>query len=195
MFPLMSQAFPAMAAVSAPAMQGFITPFQNPWGYLSQLMQGIPQFMPQYEPQQPPAQPTLQQAMTGGAPMAPEQYQPLFAAASQKYNVPQNLLEAVAHQESRFRPNARSPVGAQGMMQLMPDTARGLGVTNAYDPAQNINGGARYLRQMLDMFGGDYRLALAAYNAGPGRVRQYKGVPPFKETRNYVQTIMGRLGQ
>ena len=118
----------------------------------------------------------------------------IFQAASLKYGVPVNMLKAVAKAESDFRPNVTSKSGAMGIMQLMPGTAKALGVTDAYDPEQNIMGGAKYLSQMLDKFGGDTQLALAAYNAGPGNVTKYGGIPPFKETQNYVQTVMGHMG-
>lgn len=102
------------------------------------------------------------------------------------------LLEAVAWAESRFRQEALSPDGAQGVMQLMPETAAELGV-NAADAEQNVRGGARYLRQMLQMFDGDIELALAAYNAGPGAVQRYNGVPPYPETRAYVAAILDHM--
>lgn len=112
------------------------------------------------------------------------------AEASQKYNLPPALILGVIKQESGFKPCAESHCGAQGLMQLMPETAKDLGVRNSFDIEQNIDGGCKYLRQMLDQFGGDVKLALAAYNAGPGNVRKYDGIPPFEETQNYVKSIL-----
>lgn len=114
----------------------------------------------------------------------------LFEAAAQKYQVPVNLLKAVGKAESNFNPDTISHAGAQGVMQLMPQTAKSLGVVDAFDPEQNIMGGAKYLSQMLDRYDGDVKLALAAYNAGSGNVAKYGGVPPFKETQNYVKKVM-----
>jgi soluble lytic murein transglycosylase-like protein len=119
----------------------------------------------------------------------------IFARASSVYGIPEDLLKAVARAESGFDPNAVSRCGAVGVMQLMPGTARALGVSNSYDPEQNIMGGAKYLRQMLDEFGGDVELALAAYNAGPGAVRKYGGVPPYAETQNYVRVVSKYAGE
>lgn len=106
--------------------------------------------------------------------------------------VPVDLFDALIIRESRYRPMARSHKGAGGLTQLMPGTARDLGVRNVYDPEENMRGGARYLRKMLDRFD-KWHLALGAYNAGPGRIDQYGGLPPFKETRDYVEAIMLRV--
>ncbi len=115
----------------------------------------------------------------------------LFAEMAKSHGLDQSLLEAVAWQESRGRMSAVSPKGALGVMQLMPGTAAEMGV-RADDLADNIRGGALYLRRQLDRFGGSVPLALAAYNAGPGAVMRYRGVPPYRETRNYVARIMQR---
>jgi soluble lytic murein transglycosylase-like protein len=109
--------------------------------------------------------------------------------AAKAHGVDPRLLVAVAHHESRFNPNAVSPVGACGIMQLMPATARYLGIKDIFDARQNVFAGARYLRTLLDTFHGDLDLTLAAYNAGPGAVQKYNGVPPYRETRNYVSSI------
>jgi soluble lytic murein transglycosylase-like protein len=120
------------------------------------------------------------------------QYGAEIDSAAQRYGLDPALIQSVIQQESGFDPNATSGAGAQGLMQLMPATAQSLGVTNPYDPAQAIDGGARLLRQNLDTFGGDTALALAAYNAGPGAVTRYGGVPPYPETQAYVQQILAR---
>jgi soluble lytic murein transglycosylase-like protein len=112
-----------------------------------------------------------------------------ITAAAKKYGLDPALLAGLVKQESGFNPNAGSPAGARGLTQLMPGTAAGLGVTNVLDPAQSLEGGAKYLRQQLDAFGGDVTRALAAYNAGPGAVQRYGGVPPYAETQNYVRAV------
>jgi len=114
----------------------------------------------------------------------------LFQVAGQQFQVPPALLKAIAWAESGFNPHAVSRAGAQGIMQLMPGTARSLGVTDPFNPAQNIFGAARYLRSLLDRFQGDIKLALAAYNAGPGAVQRYGGIPPYRETREYVKRVL-----
>ncbi len=116
-------------------------------------------------------------------------YASLFTAAGAKYGVDPALLSAVAKAESAYNPRAVSPAGAQGLMQLMPGTARDLGVANAFDPAQAVDGAAKMLSQLLTSFNGKVDLALAGYNAGPGAVRKYGGVPPYTETQNYVRRV------
>lgn len=120
----------------------------------------------------------------------PGVYQDMARAAARKHNVPEDLFLRLVRTESGFRPTAKSSKGAIGLAQLMPHTARLLGV-NPHDPRENLDGGARYLSQQYRKFG-DWRLALAAYNAGPGAVEQYRGVPPYKETQHYVKAILGR---
>ncbi|SNR60372.1 lytic transglycosylase domain-containing protein [Paracoccus sediminis] len=114
---------------------------------------------------------------------------PHARAAARRYGIPEDLFLRLVQQESGWNPGARSNKGATGLAQLMPGTAAKLGV-NPHDPVQNLQGGARYLRMMYNQFG-NWRLALAAYNAGPGAVQKYNGIPPYRETRNYVRIIAG----
>ncbi len=123
---------------------------------------------------------------------APDVVRQQISTAASAYALDPRLVEAVAWRESRFHPAARSAKGAIGVMQLMPATARDLGV-DPLDVSQNIRGGALYLRRMMSEFGGDVRLALAAYNAGPAAVRKHGGVPPYAETQAYVASILGRM--
>ena len=118
-------------------------------------------------------------------------YAPVIRACSQKYGVPVELICAVMIQESSVKPNAVSHAGAKGLMQLMPGTARRFGVSNSLDPVQNIEGGTKYLRFLLERFKGDVRLALAGYNAGEANVEKYGNkIPPFEETKNYVPSVL-----
>ena len=107
--------------------------------------------------------------------------------------LPVQLLHSVIRVESNYNPNAVSPKGALGLMQLIPATARRFGVDNVFNPLENLEGGARYLRYLLDLYGGNYPLALAAYNAGEGAVAKYGGVPPYPETQNYLQLVQKHL--
>jgi soluble lytic murein transglycosylase-like protein len=138
---------------------------------------------------------TAATAATGATPTtlgagSPTQYDAQITAAATKYGIDPALLKGLIRQESNFNASAQSGAGAQGLTQLMPGTAATLGVDPS-DPAQAIDGGAKYLKQQLDRFGGDPSKALAAYNAGPGAVAKYGGVPPYAETQNYVQKVLG----
>ncbi len=121
------------------------------------------------------------------------QFDQIISEAAKTYGVDENLVRAVIKAESNFNPSAVSPKGAMGLMQLMPGTADMLNVKNPYDPKDNVFGGVKYLRSMLDRFGGDTTSAIAAYNAGPKAVETYDGIPPYRETQDYVKRILGML--
>ncbi|MDA0183854.1 lytic transglycosylase domain-containing protein [Solirubrobacter phytolaccae] len=137
-----------------------------------------------------PATATTAAAATGASELpAGTPYAAEITAAAKANGVDPALLAGLVKQESGFKPDAGSPAGARGLTQLMPATAAGLGVQNVLDPVQNLNGGAKYLKQQLDAFGGDIAKALAAYNAGPGAVKRFGGIPPYAETQNYVRIV------
>jgi len=122
-------------------------------------------------------------------------YDDLIAEAAEKYNLDPSMIKAVMQAESAFNAMAVSPVGALGLMQLMPAVAEELGAEDPMDPRQNIMAGSRHLRQLLNSHRGNVKLALASYNAGPGNVAKYRGIPPFKETRNYVKKVTALLAE
>ena len=126
-------------------------------------------------------------------PKRAERYEALIESAAAQYGLPIALVRAVVHTESNYNPQARSSKGAMGLMQLMPATAQWLGVENAYDPAQNIFGGAKFLRLLANRFEGDMVLVLAGYHAGAGAVKKYNGVPPYASTRAYIKAVMRRF--
>jgi soluble lytic murein transglycosylase-like protein len=164
------------------------------------------------DPQDQPTTPTIsnvpsgrfasmvQQQMAGqeggaGKPQATPAIEQLVQSNSASQGVDPDLIRAVMANESAFDQNATSSAGAQGLMQLMPQTAADVGVTNSYDPSQNVAGGTKYLRTLLDRFGGNLTNAVAAYNAGPEAVDKYNGVPPYPETQSYVKNVLDTYKQ
>jgi len=125
----------------------------------------------------------------------PNNFDYIIKEASLKFNIPESIIKSVISAESNFNPTAISSSGAKGLMQLMPLTAEHLGVKNIWDPKQNIEGGTKYLRELMDRYDGDMNLTLAAYNAGPGNVEKYNGIPPFKETQSYVKKVLTNISK
>ena len=176
---------------------------------MEEIQQNIASFSPQ-PPEPLSGQPSFSSALSGAiggmSPMDPRsatigpigntsQYKEMAQAAAQKYGIDPKIFEALVQQESGWNPTIVSEKGATGLTQLMPDTAADLGVTDATEPAQALDGGAHFLRQMLDRFGNDYPTALAAYNAGPGAVEKAHGSLHYHQTTSYVQHIMKRAGR
>jgi soluble lytic murein transglycosylase-like protein len=182
---------PAEADVIEVGANGAATVYSGPTLFLGNTASPVLKSEPK-----PPASTTVSAQSKLVEPAYPLRLHPTLDAyvteAATKYGVDPILVRAVAWQESRFRGSAVSPKGAIGVMQLMPNTASWLGV-NPHDPRDNIFGGVAYLGTLLDRFGGDVRLALAAYNAGPEAVTRHRGIPPYRETQNYVKAISERL--
>lgn len=156
--------------------QRFVSPGEMPWGSPNS---GATAPVPSI-----PVAPISEKGEVRGS------FAELINAAGEKYGVDPKLVAAIIHQESGGNPNAVSHAGALGLMQLMPETANSLGVLNPYDPRENIFGGVRYFKGLLERFQGNMSLALAAYNAGPNAVAGYGGIPPYRETQNYVESIL-----
>jgi len=136
--------------------------------------------------------PTVFGSLTKKTNWSKDQILDLIDKTSEKYGLDSKLVRALVRQESGFNPNAKSHAGAMGLMQLMPKTAEGLGVQDPWNPVENVEGGVKYLKSMLKRFNGNVVLALAAYNAGPNAVSKYNAVPPYKETQNYVKSILAQ---
>lgn len=152
-----------------------------------------PIYKPPIEPSVkiPTLRPSVKSKLPAYIVKAERRFSPIIFQAASRHQVDSSLIKAVIMAESRYNPLAISKMGAKGLMQLMPGTAKALGVEDAFDPEHNVNGGTKYLRQLLDQFEGDVKLALAAYNAGSKNVKNYKGIPPFKATRYFIKKVIG----
>jgi soluble lytic murein transglycosylase-like protein len=173
----------AMLAAGGPPAPAQTAPTTSSTSFASALQSAAPASLASSSPVSATAASTSS-SLPAGTPYAAE-----ITQAATANGVDPALLAGLVKQESGFNPSAGSGAGARGLTQLMPGTASGLGVTNILDPAQNLNAGAKYLKQQLDAFGGDVTKALAAYNAGPGAVQRFGGVPPYAETQNYVRIV------
>jgi soluble lytic murein transglycosylase-like protein len=178
----------AMLAAGSPAVQAPPSA-KTSFSAALQNATGAPATLSAAATQAAAAPSTANPASTSSSLPAGTPYAGEITSAATANGIDPALLAGLVKQESGFNPSAGSPAGARGLTQLMPGTAAGLGVNNVLDPVQSLNGGAKYLKQQLDAFGGDVTKALAAYNAGPGAVQRFGGVPPYAETQNYVRVV------
>ena len=178
-----------LAVTAGPALAGSMYRFEDEQGVVHYTnVPGDPRYAFVRKETEPPA-PRPGSEASAGLSQGLRAYAHVIRAAAERYGVETRLVEAIVQAESAGNPTAVSPKGARGLMQLMPERAALLGVRNSFDPHQNVDGGVRHIRDLLQSFGGDVTLAVAAYNAGEGAVRSYGGVPPFAETREYVRRV------
>jgi transglycosylase-like protein with SLT domain/uncharacterized protein DUF4124 len=180
----------SLAAAASPAAAGSTYQYEDSEGVVHYTnVPGDPRYTFVRKDAQPAAAQNPMAGRAGGLSQGLRTFAHVIRAAAERYGVDTRLVEAVVQAESAGNPTAVSPKGARGLMQLMPERAALLGVRDSFDPHQNVDGGVRHLRDLLQNFGGDVTLALAAYNAGEGAVRSYGGIPPFAETREYVRRV------
>ncbi len=178
-----------LVVTATPALAGSMYRFEDEQGVVHYTnVPGDPRYAFVRKEAEPPT-PKPAAEVSGGLSQGLRTYAHVIRAAAERYGVETRLVEAIVQAESAGNPTAVSPKGARGLMQLMPERAALLGVRNSFDPHQNVDGGVRHIRDLLQNFGGDVTLAVAAYNAGEGAVRSYGGVPPFAETREYVRRV------